>query len=406
MRKTITPGAPAAPIVASVQAPIEKSAPRFFNRAGIEDVYKRIVDTETSGLENRMQRLILEENDMHGRIDRYVHELSLVRKAKREMLVQLETARARTIDTSSLDIIKRMPWVQSVRSKENSIIVRTRLLFTPVRIEDGSREEVRRCIGSFDIVLKGDRSAYNYIRVYMHNVLFGSMYYDHWAIRAGQPCFGTYTDEINAATGRRDIYAILDTLYHFLMSTDDGSAWRRSHHWVSMRKEINTSAASYRNGDRVIARNPDGDSYIDIDGYGVVQVGTAGTVLRAEDNRAYVRWDSFEFDEEYAEDEDNARENIDDSHLDGNGEYTQWWVHNSYLTKDGTDGARVYTDESLHRLDTLPDFASLEEGMNALRARPRVPADGAAQPVENVQLSSRILSIDPNTVVIGDIETT
>jgi hypothetical protein len=134
---------------------------------------------------------------------------------------------------------------------------------------------------------------------------------------------------------------------------------------------INAKGETFREGDMVTVVNPNNEhDYIEIDDMGYVPLGTGGRVLSVSGNVALVHFDEFHMYDSYAEFMADNEEDVDMSdHEDESGEYRIFWVSTRKITKGADSTAREYTNESMHRLDTLPTFASVEEGMRALRAQ-------------------------------------
>lgn len=107
------------------------------------------------------------------------------------------------------------------------IIIQTPLLFTPIRTKVGARKEKRACIGQYEVRIGVNKN---------HVQVFNKTFKNHWAIRDGNPCKGSYQSDMDYAYTKGDWYALFDVIYHYLHSTDDGSAYERSHEWRDRRQ--------------------------------------------------------------------------------------------------------------------------------------------------------------------------
>lgn len=132
----------------------------------------------------------------------------------------------------NLDMVRRLKYVESIEVSDDAVVVNTRLIFTDIRKESGSREYTRRCIGAFKITFYLAQKATR-----IQNMLFPNIRH-HWAVgseRRGVPCQGEHEERFEDAYNKNDLFMLLETVYHFLLSTDDNGAYLSSDEWIENR---------------------------------------------------------------------------------------------------------------------------------------------------------------------------
>lgn len=327
------------------------TAPRILNAGVLEKSLFLMTNGDLRNATNRLQNA--KENERQARAY-IVEKLAYIRNKKEETQAIAQEMQNVRVNLSEIDKarttianIKKLKWVQSVRLKANgsAIVVHTRAMFVDVRNGDGERETTRRCIGAFDIIIKLPKNSWEKISVTIRNTVFSGVF-SHWAIKRGTPCLGSYQEEYTRLTQENDIYGLLDMFFHYLHSTDDGSAWRRSHTWVQNDRIIATNGI--RVGDRVSlnegTHNGEG-YYIESDSEGIVTRSTFETVTV-----------SFE----------DTREDEDGETITDDFEATVPRL----MVRKIDDGINVNDiTATLARLDALPNYASLEDCMAIIKKR-------------------------------------
>lgn len=137
-----------------------------------------------------------------------------------------------------LAALKRLRFIERVQMRGGKLTITTHPIFCQIRTGDGSRTTKRRLIGVYRITLNPNGGYANDSRdpaVLIENVLFTASQFDHWAVRNGVPCWGAYKDTVRDQMQALDYPAVLETILSFLLSTDDGGAWRTSHNWLNGR---------------------------------------------------------------------------------------------------------------------------------------------------------------------------
>ena len=210
---------------------------------------KKRRETMLKGLEKRIEMLeddrtnaqdrIAEAEDTiscsQDEIGRYEEEIAEMQKMLAETQKMLEATRKQSARVSpkvkaildtALNSLLRHKWIAGIRQDGYSLIVTTRLLFTDIRKEAGSREVGRVCIGAYELQLRYDAT-----QSLIRNLLFTSRY--HWATTSGNsgyvtPCLGEWKAVLLKAP---DTYTLVDTFLHYLRDTNDASAYIKSHDW-------------------------------------------------------------------------------------------------------------------------------------------------------------------------------
>ena len=140
----------------------------------------------------------------------------------------------------------RHVFIDTVTVTADEIIVYTKLLFSQVRTEDGSRTLLRRCIGAYKIsIARRDirsgqfsrRADYRY-GVKIDNLLYVKAQHPHWAVESGRmhvPCGVKYNEQLQALWYDKDWYNFIDLYIQFLRFSGDDGAYTRSHRWINNR---------------------------------------------------------------------------------------------------------------------------------------------------------------------------
>ena len=155
--------------------------------------------------------------------------------------------------TLQLAKVARNPFIESLQVNDGNLVVETKPLFTLVRVADGSKKHIRRCIGAFKITIEGHGSD----RIYATNLLWTTYGYPHWSVNSEHKiCQGEWAPVFQAMREGNDVSGLINSLLDYFRSTLDSGAYVRSHNWiVSSREEWRESkvgAATYAVGDAVI----------------------------------------------------------------------------------------------------------------------------------------------------------
>lgn len=146
----------------------------------------------------------------------------------KEQLKSIDDSEIKIKIEEQLKNVQKLRYVDSVSVVEDKIVVHTRLIFTDIRIESGSRTYKRRCIGAFKIVISGQS-----FKIY--NELF-SISYPHWTVGTdGTPCYGEHDTFFNSALREPNYFMLLEYIYAFLRSTDDSAGYTSSNDWIERR---------------------------------------------------------------------------------------------------------------------------------------------------------------------------
>lgn len=238
------------------------------------------VRSETRNTINRAYRGLL---DTQERERRYKHEL---RQAKRE-LDSFDDSETRKRMTTMVDNIRKLRYVDSVSLDGDRLVIDTRLIFTDIRTGSGSRDYKRRCIGAFRIIIHADDN-----RFYIQNRLFPRLNNPHWTVgSSGNPCYGEHEDYFESALRERDYFMLLEYIYAFLRSTDDGAAYLPSNNWIDERRDRYGRATppTIRKGNYVIVHTAYGQ-------YNPDEHCQFGEVVRCHHGNIYVAFKKeFEF---------------------------------------------------------------------------------------------------------------
>lgn len=230
--------------------------------------------------ERRLKELLISENN-------YVSQAEEYKQARIREEVKLKDLKTKTeenkgkaeIEAKELfEKLQKHAGVLTLKAENDGnalyIAITTPLLFVDIREEEGSRKMNRACIGQFEVNLYP-----TYGSISARNKIFT----DHWAIRGGSLCQGSYAKDLDAAFKRSDSYALFDIIFHFLHSTDDGSAYEGSHKWRDKRNCSQLSSEKpedWKTGDYAIitSKNADGKA---LRGYTakVREVGSRGMEL-------------------------------------------------------------------------------------------------------------------------------
>lgn len=185
-----------------------------------------MIKSAIDGYNNSLARVKEDAKRLSGEIESYKDQLATLEKEE-ALAGDAPTKKAQEL----LVQLSKHAGVEEVKMNKQSLCITTPLLFTNIRTNSGSRSFHRACIGAFSIHL-----TLNPLRITVANEVF----LEHWAVRGKQPCLGEYSDDIYAALDTGDYYRVIDTLFHFLRSTNDAAAYQSSHQWLRENRRINT----------------------------------------------------------------------------------------------------------------------------------------------------------------------
>lgn len=266
-----------------------------------------------------------------------------------------------------LQRIAKYPFIESIDARGDDLLVTTKLIFTDVRIADDTRETKRRCIGAFSIRINLLRGT-----VEVKNKLFPRMQYQHWSINgSGSPCWGDWQSDVNEYKRNGDIAGLVMMLLPYIRSTNDGSAYIRSHYWVRNRKR-SLLANRVRKGAYVMAHeviftnneyatdeygDTDYDEFVD---EWSIPSGCKGIVLQTQGNRAEVEW-TRQVSDPYGEDGDE-------------GYGTMWWcdrynllpIKKAQYENDEVTSVDHVNTMTLDAVDVLPEGSTLADAQKLL----------------------------------------
>lgn len=345
---------------------IKPIAPTLVREAPVERVRKIIKKTPPSfislveGMHNRelvdaraqLAQYEKAVTDYSARVREFTAR-SAEQKATNEALEASALENAPKLKEEAETLFRRLSkyaGVQSVSATESKIKVLTKLLFVPIRKEAGSKVEKRACIGAFQI----DISPGNW-NIAIDNKLFTASK-DHWAVNRNVPCQGTYQKDIQFAFKKMDYYGVFDILYHFLHSTDDGSAYLRAHEWRDSHRNLPGRVASetFEAGDFVVNIAPQSDGK-SLTGYVGKIISISGTSLSIEYKKSMGGHDGS-----------------------GHGKDRHCWTSQDTefikITEEQYNAKEVYDlkdvpgrVDALPILDALPDGTTLEEANEVLK---------------------------------------
>lgn len=312
-----------------------------------------------------------EKRTLHRKLDQLQRTEQVARDALRRRIAEIRAAKIEAKeyetalsklgtgdDAAAIAAIKeqlsKLSFIESLRVRNGVLLAKTRLIFTDIRNGDGSRDTTRTCLGAFEIVLR-----FSPTRLRVHNLLFTRNNYGHWSISGGRPCLGDWNEDISRLYEKRDIYGLLNTLFHYLRSTEDGGAYMRSHEWKEQRQE-SLKQPAYRRGSHVIATQEYRDMV-------KIPAGAYGVILAAfRDGSIMVQFD----DKIQSEDGSVVGHDADGAGKSGH----CWRVRRSrfaVLTKTQyakkTTVEQLSSESVLHKIDSLPDGSTLSDAIAALK---------------------------------------
>lgn len=176
--------------------------------------------------------------------------------------------------------LQRHAGIESVKVRGSRVIITTKLLFTDIREEAGSRVLHRTCLGAYRITWDMEPNSAN---VAVQNLVAdnGGGMYAHWGV-AGQgrsPCWGDYASEMILAVRGQDVYRFAEMMVGYFKSTEDGGAYTRSHQWRQRRIPVLGRRTSDQNGGTIF-RVGETVAYVHPDRYeGVELAGRVGVLL-------------------------------------------------------------------------------------------------------------------------------
>jgi len=225
--------------------------------AGASEVYASVASQQLDGLKlrvnsaaRRAQNYGSEIRDARANVRHYllrIEEYKQERKrneqtlrAAKKAVDSFDSAGAQAGSLALLAKVAKLKYIESVTGSDGRLVVETRLIFTDIRTYAGERETARRCIGAFEITVDFTEQSVK-IKNKMFVVSGSYSGLSHWAIKNAEPCRGDHQDAFQNALQERDLYVLLEVIYHFLLSTDDGGAYCRSHDWIKLRNDNYTS---------------------------------------------------------------------------------------------------------------------------------------------------------------------
>ena len=282
--------------------------------------------------------------DIHNGIDRermYKND----KKVATKRLAAIDDSETRTKFATMLSNISKLRYVDDVSVDGAHLTVRTRLIFTDVRKASGSRDYTRRCLGAFDIVIKLDETNFS-----IKNTLFTRQNNPHWTVGSrGNPCHGEHSDLFIPALEEKEYYSLLEYIFAFLRSTDDGAAYMPSNNWIDERNERYGSAATpqLRKGNYVLVHSA-------YQQYNPSEHCQLAKIIRCDYGNLYIEYkDAFEFGH-----------NLRGLCEEGKG-YRVPMSHVYKITKKEFDGnitaSEIQSRNPLDELDSLPYGSTLTD---------------------------------------------
>lgn len=217
----------------------------------------RDVNEAITNIDNWITRARRETNDIQRRILQRKdeqRELRLQHKQAQLAVASIDDSQALASAQTTLERVRKLKYVDSVTRDGNTIIVTTRLLFTDIRRQSGSRTYLRRCIGAFRIRLNFSNNGFR-----IENLLFDDCGYPHWSVSSnGSPCYGEHATYFDKAMRDRDLFMMLEYTYAYLLSTDDSAAYTSSNNWIQRRNDTYDTilTQNIRKGNYVVALQP------------------------------------------------------------------------------------------------------------------------------------------------------
>lgn len=266
-----------------------KAAARGKIKAAVVAVIETATNRELADALDRVNRYRAYDFDYRRTAKRYTERAREQRENARKARERVEALRkagsavrgaARLSADVVLQQLAKHKGVASVHSMKGKLIVRTPLVFVPIRKEGGTKESERRCIGAFDVSF--DPKAY---RIRVHNRLFQG----HWATNNDQPCLGEYEHEVHRLFKKGDFYLLYDLMWQWMIGADkDAHAYMRSHEWRDRRRSIGRVEArvEYNASDHVVCVDPEYDGR-EIGGY-VAKIVVGGSAMV---QIAFKKWD-------------------------------------------------------------------------------------------------------------------
>lgn len=251
---------------------------------------------EVRDYERNIERIQNNVRDKRHNINSYHRDIYQLKEREREekrrliqskaALAGIDSSEAETKAKANIDNAKKLRYVESIDIGGDNIVVQTRLIFTDIRKESGSRESQRRCLGAFKLTLNFADNG-----VSIENILFTRPQgHDHWAIRNASPCQGEHRDRFNEAFRAGDLFMLLETCFHFLRSTDDGGAYESSDSWLYNRDE------SFRRGTPNVRKGSYVFVHEDYDQFSATEHCNYAQIMRCDRGNIYLEFkESFEF---------------------------------------------------------------------------------------------------------------
>lgn len=268
-----------------------------------DSIIKLIATQEEKALKGVRDALAYYRNEIRYRT-REIENLkqNIIRQtANAESQENLIKSLEKTIDHSE-DLVKAQAlydslmaytWVESVEAADGYVKVITKLIFTDIRTEAGSKENKRTCLGSFEIQFNLSQHGWKII-----NRTFPGTY-DTWSVDNHNPCLGEWQRDVVRLHDKKDWAALIDLFYHYIRAADtDGSAYMRSHAWRDSRSIGN------------VEKLPVGTYVVIIADYNDVSlVGVMGKITNLDGNMARVDFketvESLDGDGEFVEEYDS-----------------------------------------------------------------------------------------------------
>ncbi len=205
-----------------------------------------LVDSTLSDRQRQADELKQRIQDYQERANMATRDWTMSYKELRDLPPVTITPETATKAETLARQFARHVFIDTVTVTADEIVVYTKLLFSQIRTEDGSRELKRRCIGAYKISIArrdirtgaNQRRAHFRYGVKIDNLLYVKANHPHWAVesvRSHVPCGGEYNEQLETLWHDKDWYNFIDTYIQFLRFSGDDGAYTRSHRWINNR---------------------------------------------------------------------------------------------------------------------------------------------------------------------------
>ncbi len=215
-------------------------------------VLELFLKLETQELERARGEAASYENTIKSyetEVQNYKNHLKTVQE-KVELLSKKETHEVKKTEDLMAKLRKHVCFDSVIAGRVSSsdyIEVTTKLLFSKIREAEGSKKEVRTCIGAYKIrMLPGNQGT-----VYATNITYISK--GHWATSSNIVCLGDWRNDYGRAIESKDFYTAFEIITLLLTDgTRDAAAYMRSHAWRDKHRTPKSEDA-IKKGDYVMA---------------------------------------------------------------------------------------------------------------------------------------------------------